>query len=442
MSIAETSARRSPHDLSHLIFSCGKIGRLQTLSAVPVLAGDSFEQNLVGSFRQSQLRRGLAVDSNVDIFSFYVPYRHIYGEQWIELMKEGIQSSPITDVDTYSAQYSGRVSFLSVNGQANNGRNQLPKWLFGSYQRIWNNYFKVPWDDDWTQTLAQFVSGAEDNQYGHKTAYLKNLWATRLPPQREGANELTIPANGSEATINLLDLNAQFGALHSEQERQLFMQRYRDVIKQQGGKTHYDADERPHLLMRSTFWASGYDVDGTDQATLGQFTGRVLQSFEHKVPRFFVPEHGVIMTLAVCRYPTMHVNEAHYMVCNPTIEYDVVSGDPAITANHPPVPVNGRDFFFNDIGDTAPDSFGEIAHSQWYRTHPPTIHTRFGFLEGFPFLDGFNPLNGDQALYVNTADYDNTFASEQLGHWNMQARNNVTVMRALPTARDAAMTNN
>src|SRR5262245_65223462 len=37
-----------------------------------------------------------------------------------------------------------------------------------------------------------------------------------------------------------------------------------------GGKTSYDADNRPLLVMRSNLWASGYDVDGTDQTSLGR----------------------------------------------------------------------------------------------------------------------------------------------------------------------------
>src|SRR5947208_9336842 len=37
----------------------------------------------VGALRLSPLRRGLAIDSTVDIFTFYVPHRHVYGEQWI-----------------------------------------------------------------------------------------------------------------------------------------------------------------------------------------------------------------------------------------------------------------------------------------------------------------------------------------------------------------------
>src|SRR5687767_9659732 len=57
------------------------------------------------------------------------------------------------------------------------------------------------------------------------------------------------------------------------------------------------------LVMRSNLWASGYDVDGTDQTSLGQFSGRVQQTYKHSVPRFFVPEHGTMFTLALVRFP-------------------------------------------------------------------------------------------------------------------------------------------
>src|SRR5258708_27394509 len=40
--------------------------------------------------------------------------------------------------------------------------------------------------------------------------------------------------------------------------------RSHDVISSFGGKTSYDADNRPLLVMRSNLWASGYDVDGTE----------------------------------------------------------------------------------------------------------------------------------------------------------------------------------
>src|SRR5436853_35969 len=68
MSNIQTGAERMPHDLSHLGFLAGQIGRLITISTTPVIAGDSFEMDAVGALRLSPLRRGLAIDSTVDSF--------------------------------------------------------------------------------------------------------------------------------------------------------------------------------------------------------------------------------------------------------------------------------------------------------------------------------------------------------------------------------------
>src|SRR5690606_39302236 len=78
-------------------------------------------------------------------------------------------------------------------------------------------------------------------------------------------------------------------------------------------KASYDADNRPLLVMRSNLWASGYDVDGTDQTSLGQFSGRVQQTYKHSVPRFFVPEHGTMFTLALVRFPPTATKEIQYL---------------------------------------------------------------------------------------------------------------------------------
>src|SRR5687767_6853917 len=54
----------------------------------------------VCALRLSPLRRGLAIDSTVDIFTFYVPHLHVYGEQWIKFMKDGVNATPLPTVNT------------------------------------------------------------------------------------------------------------------------------------------------------------------------------------------------------------------------------------------------------------------------------------------------------------------------------------------------------
>src|SRR3989442_12702044 len=100
MSNIQTGAERMPHDLSHLGFLAGPIGGLITISTTPVIAGDSFEMNVVGALRLSPLRRGLAIDSTVDIVTFYVAHRHVYREQWVMFMKDAVTASRLPTVNT------------------------------------------------------------------------------------------------------------------------------------------------------------------------------------------------------------------------------------------------------------------------------------------------------------------------------------------------------
>src|SRR5256886_1954310 len=104
-----------------------------------------------------------------------------------------------------------------------------------------------------------------------RSRHLARKLSLRRPPETELSRQMTT----STTSIDIMGLQAAYANLHTDQERDYFMQRYHDVISSFGGKTSYDADNRPLLVMRSNLWASGYDVDGTDQTSLGQFSGRV-----------------------------------------------------------------------------------------------------------------------------------------------------------------------
>src|SRR2546427_540539 len=88
--------------------------------------------------------------------------------------------------------------------------------------------------------------------------------------------------------------------------------------------------------VRSNLWASGYDVDGTDQTSLGQFSGRVQQTYKHSVPRFFVPEHGTMFTLALVRFPPTATKEIQYLNAKGALTYTDIAGDPVLYGNLPP----------------------------------------------------------------------------------------------------------
>src|SRR5262249_35536059 len=146
--------------------------------------------------------------------------------------------------------------------------NEIPKHLFQGYLNIYNNYFKRPCLHDSTQAKPNELNQHEA-RYGIRCCHLKYIWIVPLHPELE----LTLSMSTSTTSIDIMGLQAAYANLHTDQERDYFMQRYHDVISSFGGKTSYDADNRPLLVMRSNLWASGYDVDGTDQTSLGQFSG-------------------------------------------------------------------------------------------------------------------------------------------------------------------------
>src|SRR2546426_9776849 len=123
------------------------------------------------------------------------------------------------------------------------------------------------------------------------------------------------------------------------------MQRYHDVISSCGGKSSYDADNRPLLVMRSNLWASGYDVDGTDQTSLGQFSVRVQQTYKHSLPRFFVPEHGTMFTLALDLFPPTTTKESQDLNAKGALTYTDIAGDPVLYGKLPPREISMNDVF-------------------------------------------------------------------------------------------------
>lgn len=437
MSKVQTSAERSPHDLSRFIFSTGAIGRLKVIDHCLVQPGDSYDLSLNGALRLSPLRRGLVIDSRCDIFSFYVPHRHTYGQEFVDFLKAGPNTG--LRLSNYVFPQTAKAEFLGIHNRVNAVNREVPKYLLKGYLNIYNNYFKNPYDADKTDSSLTWLSDS-DLSDGLQCANLKTLWTAPLPPNVQSTHEYNADPD-NDGMIDIMGLNAAYGQLHTEQERALFARRYRDLVEKFGGSTTFDADQRPRLLMRSKFWASGYDVDGTDAQSLGQFSGRVQQVFSHNVPRFFVPEHGVVITVMVMRFPPTHAYSSPYLVLNTTPTYEQLVGDPAIDGNYPPVDLPSEALWAT-THTGAPAVGGvltKVPWGQWHRSMPDHVDYRFIDNQGFPFLWTV-PTGHDKAVMVSSSDYDQCFQTVQLGHWNMQVKATTTIMRRLPSARDSLMT--
>src|SRR5207245_6337299 len=112
----------------------------------------------VVALRLSPLRRGLAIVSTVDIFTFYVPHRHVYGEQWIKFMKDGVNATPLPSVNT-----TGYIDHAAFLGTINPDTNKIPKLLFQGYLSVYITYFIEPWLHDSNDAIHSH----SDQQYAN-----------------------------------------------------------------------------------------------------------------------------------------------------------------------------------------------------------------------------------------------------------------------------------
>src|SRR5207249_8075501 len=80
---------------------------------------------------------------------------------------------------------------------------------------------KAPWMPDRTEANPNELN-QDDARYGFRCCHLKNIWTAPLPPETELSRQMTT----STTSIDIMGLQAAYANLHTDQERDYFMQRY------------------------------------------------------------------------------------------------------------------------------------------------------------------------------------------------------------------------
>ena len=200
-----------------------------------------------------------------------------------------------------------------------------------------------------------------------------------------------------------------------------------------------DVDQRPEMIFSSKNFLSGYDVDGTDQASLGDYVGKSSGMFNFRVPPRYFNEHGLIWIMMLVRMPSILQDESHYL-SNVDLDYETVSGDPFVILNKRPIEVE-KGQIHKSL--TSTQSMGVHPYAQWYRTQPNRITTDFedDVNAGFPFIDfdeistDFDQVVYDGHYHASGQHYGNDFfVTSRLGHWNFISRVGCQAKRIIPPA--------
>lgn len=444
---------RNKFDLSHLSHICGHIGRLQTACVIPVEAGCSLSINLDGIGRLAPNRKEIVSECQVDICAFHVPYRIVYGQSWIDLLKSGPDATPaFTGVSVGSVAAAPYLTLPTTNATIN-------KALLQGYNRIYYNYYAVPsiptnpdLPSDINTNFDWFPSAATSND-----ANCRNYGrlAARLPHVLNGGNvvdaagvsgweaqsltvaDSTVAAAGS---FDIRDLSLVQARFDSEASRAWYKHFYQDIIEMWGGKVNRDVDPtnlRPEFLGRSTHMLSGRDIDGSDDATLGTFQGKTLDRVSFNMPRKFFDEHGLVFVLVLFRYPLVHTREAHPLLQAANWSYDDIVAEPGRYAALKPINFDPGAWLTGSASFT-PVAQVQQPYGQHLRYQPNRVHPNFQTIPGYPFSNFDGTALTDWMYYQNN-EYKETFQTTQIGHWQMQARVGVEKLSLLPGVDQSIM---
>lgn len=429
---------RTKFDLTNFVFQVGKIGKLQTMDVIPVIAGDSISLDFSAIVRLAPLRRSLTLDAIVDLFAFYVPHRHAYAgdgdhNAWFKFIRDGQRPDATNTLPSRTLP----ADYFCLGAPKLSG--VVPRWRVNPYNQIYNRYFKHPTDQDKDIFHANFVgpNGLKTRQFGLSCCYDKTFWTTcqaydgRYKDRVEASETYKQTVSGNEATIDIWAREEAVAQYNNQSQRMFFDIRYNDVLQRTwGGHANIDADQRPSLLSRNRTYLSGYDVDGTSEGSLGQFGGKAFANATLRLPRIACPEHGTVWVMCLIRFPTIHESELHYLESPNQVSanYAQMAADPRIVASRKPQKIKSSDLF---VDGTAVD-LGVQPFGQWYRHHPNRVHSLFAKLNGFPFLDKL-PISVTDAHYYDSDEADAVFQSpNQLGHYTVQARQNIMAYRVYP----------
>jgi hypothetical protein len=358
-------------------------------------------------------------DVRVDVATFFVPHRHVYGQDWIDYISEGYDET--VNLTTIDAGNGNSWDEFQAVPWIKSG--EIPLWLVQGYLNIWNRYYRPPKQSIAERTTAYSISG--NDAEGFLCSTLPAIWNT-------GHESGAYPTNNSVSSatsFTVTDLAKKMAEWDTELQREWKDTYYRDFMRNiWGGNASVDADQRPTLLAHSTKWMSGFDVYGTASSSFGEAIGRMEMLVDHGFPRRLFPEHGVIWTMLLVRTPPTHEEEIHWLVGNPNPSYAEMACDPTLVSKEEPYDLELKDVFRS----TSTTSLGKIPFAQWYRMQPNIVHKRYDSTNGFAFFDTI-PADLQEAVLYPSRRFTSAFrGGGDFLHWQSSLKNSARCLRVVP----------
>lgn len=379
-----------------------QMNRWKCLRQEHMIAGDTVSPKIKGWIRLAALRETISLDVQMDLCTFFTPYRYLWSE-WPEYVKEGVDGSRTIPTRTQSPAAALGLGSISTN-------NPIAQWYVDNYLKIYNWYFKWPESPD----VTSYPDGSDSLPlyYGFKAIALESILTRMRNISLDDADHiLTTSAAGAREQFDLRDVAQLQARFKSETSREwLAKDRYKELIAAiWKTSVSNDAEQRPRLVDHRQQWMSGEDVYATDGNSLGSVAGVMRLNLNHNVGRVTIPEGGILSYFLCLRFPPYYKGQCSPMATTNDWTYADWTGDPDIIEKTPP-----RDYKLRNVLDTTSSTvLGTAPFAQQLRTGWSFVDTTIQTRDSFPIADG-NAITAN-AGHIG-ADVSSAFVSQSLGH--------------------------
>lgn len=286
--------KRYKYGLNSTVVQSGRTGLLTPLCVQEVIPGDTLQGSLAIDFRTANVKKMCLNRAFYDVYTFYVPYRLVWSGFPTFLIKGTGTVPKVTDLFPSCFERDFTTDPVA------NVYTKLVPYLRRSLNMIYNKFFKEG---------EQVLLGEDDNGVPSVWYRSSDFYKSELPVARI---QTTIDTSGS--TLDVDDIRAAFAKDMFDKVRQFYGDTYVDYLNSLGVATGWTIQDEPELIARSQndihFKQTAATVDDAN-TDVGQIAGTFVGQMNHRIPRKFFPEHGVVFTVAVFRPEIMSTLGTH-----------------------------------------------------------------------------------------------------------------------------------
>ncbi len=378
-----------------LTLKTGKIGKVNCLRQQILMPGERINIDLKGSCRLESLRERDVMRINAHLGVFMTPLRWLW-DDFTDYVTEGPQTAitPPVVATTPGINYDS----LGIGSHDTTGANDILKYYFDAYLRVYNEWYKWPEDADLTSL----------NVDGNTAVPLSKAWSRiRLAATPTDAEEYTIDVSTPTMDVReLAEIQAKFrGAMKRDV---LSFGRWMELVSEvYKGKGSREVDKIPILIDQIEVGVNPREIPATDGASLGQWQSLYDFQIDHQIRGVTAPEHCILTYMLTVRFAS--VVEGKAPLCDENIDWHVLTADPEYLSVAQPQAVGTRDFFHNSgVGD-----LGFLPAGWQWRTDHDVIGSRIEARDSFPMMETpTSYANSKQAINIKPA-----FRSQALGDY-------------------------